>query len=282
MTTVSAKYLGNLRTECTHLQSGSTIITSVPLTKDARPETPDACEICVASLAACAMTIMGIAAKNHAFSVDGMKAALAFEMKKDPYRIGRIQVLITMPPLEYTEKQKTMIVNAAHTCPVHRSLHPDMDQEFVFVWPGDPAPAPIKATILATYLGGLRCEITHVASGYTIVTDAPTDNCGRGEKFSPTDLASTALAACAMTIMGMAAGRHGFSIDGATVDVSKTMSANPRRIGKVEASFTMPAIVYTDRQKAMIANAANTCPVHRSLHPDTEQVITFAWPGDRA
>ena len=105
------------------------------------------------------------------------------------------------------------------------------------------------ATITATYLGDLRVESVHVASGARLITDAPVDNNGKGEGFSPTDLCATALA----------------------------MSANPRRIGKLEVVFTMPDREYTDKQKTMIERAAHTCPVHLSLHPDVEQVFTFHW-----
>ena len=116
------------------------------------------------------------------------------------------------------------------------------------------------ATITATYLGDLRVESVHAASGARLITDAPVDNNGKGEGFSPTDLCATALASCAMTI-----------------EVTKTMSANPRRIGKLEVVFTMPDREYTDKQKTMIERAAHTCPVHLSLHPDVEQVFTFHW-----
>lgn len=133
------------------------------------------------------------------------------------------------------------------------------------------------ATVTATYLGGLRVECTHVDSGTQIVTDAPKDNCGKGEKFSPTDLCATALATCAMTIIGISAAKHDFDVTGTKLEVTKTMSANPRRIGKIEVTFIMPDREYSEKQKAMIERAANTCPVHLSLHPDIEQVFTFRW-----
>ena len=122
------------------------------------------------------------------------------------------------------------------------------------------------ATVTAKYLGDLRVECTHVASGTKLVSDAPVDNNGKGEAFSPTDLCVTALASCAMTIIGIYGKMHNVDVVGTEIEVAKTMSANPRRIGKI-----------TDKQKTMIERAAHTCPVHLSLHPDVEQVFTFKW-----
>ena len=133
------------------------------------------------------------------------------------------------------------------------------------------------ATVTATYLGDLRVESVHAASGARLVTDAPVDNNGKGEAFSPTDLCVTALASCAMTIIGIYGKMHDVDVTGTTIEVTKTMSANPRRIGKLEVVFTMPDREYTDKQKTMIERAAHTCPVHLSLHPDVEQVFTFRW-----
>lgn len=133
------------------------------------------------------------------------------------------------------------------------------------------------AVVTAKYLGDLRVECVHVASGATLVTDAPVDNQGRGEAFSPTDLCGTALAACAMTIIGIYGRAHDVDVTGTTIEVSKTMSANPRRIARLEVIFTMPDRDYTDKQKMLIERAAHTCPVHLSLHPDVEQVFTFNW-----
>ena len=132
-------------------------------------------------------------------------------------------------------------------------------------------------TIRETYLGDLRVECEHVASGTKIITDAPVDNQGKGEAFSPTDLCAAALGACALTIMGIYARNHGLDITGATTEVTKHMSASPRRIGKVEVIFNMPAKGYSDKEKQALENAAHTCPVHLSLHEATEQVFTFNW-----
>ena len=133
------------------------------------------------------------------------------------------------------------------------------------------------ATVTATYLGNLRVECVHAATGTTLITDAPVDNHGKGEAFSPTDLCVTALASCAMTIIGIYGQKHDVDVTGTKIEVIKTMSANPRRIGKIEVIFNMPDREYTDKQKIMIERAAHTCPVHLSLHPDVEQVFIFNW-----
>lgn len=133
------------------------------------------------------------------------------------------------------------------------------------------------ATISEKYMGDLRVECVHNASGTVIITDAPVDNQGKGEAFSPTDLCATALASCATTIMGIYARSHDIDITGMTVEVVKTMSASPRRIGKLEVTFNMPEREYSDREKKALINAAHTCPVHLSLHPDIEQIFTFNW-----
>lgn len=96
------------------------------------------------------------------------------------------------------------------------------------------------ATVTAKYLGDLRVECTHVASGTKLVSDAPVDNNGKGEAFSPTDLCVTALASCAMTIIGIYGKMHNVDVVGTEIEVAKTMSANPRRIGKIEVTFIMP------------------------------------------
>ena len=133
------------------------------------------------------------------------------------------------------------------------------------------------ATATGTYLGDLRVELRHEQSGATIVTDAPVDNHGKGEAFSPTDMVGAALGACAMTIIGIYAQAHNVDVSGMKMEVTKTMNADPRRIGRLEVTFIMPARAYSDKGKASIERAARTCPVHLSLHPDTEQVFTFVW-----
>ncbi len=132
-------------------------------------------------------------------------------------------------------------------------------------------------TISARYLGDLRVECTHNQSGTTIITDAPVDNNGKGEAFSPTDLCATALGTCAMTIMGIYCKNHGVDMTGVRMEINKSMSANPRRIGKLEIIFDMTARAYSEKEKSVLERAAHTCPVHLSLHPDVEQVFSFRW-----
>lgn len=131
-------------------------------------------------------------------------------------------------------------------------------------------------TIRERYLGDLRVECEHVASKTKIVTDAPVDNHGKGESFSPTDLACTALGACAMTIMGIEAQKHGLNITGSTMDITKTMSKDPRRIAKVEIIFNVSGIDRLD-QRMLLQKAAEGCPVCLSMGPETEQVFTYNW-----
>lgn len=134
------------------------------------------------------------------------------------------------------------------------------------------------ATITSTYKGELRTSAQHLASGNTIITDAPLDNNGKGEAFSPTDLVSAALGSCMMTIMGIVANRSGIDIDGMYIEITKVMAAEPRRIAEVVLNFTMPAgKTYSDKEKAMLENAARTCPVALSLHPDVKQTISFQY-----
>ena len=127
------------------------------------------------------------------------------------------------------------------------------------------------------YQGDLRTEATHLRSGNKIYTDAPVDNEGKGEAFSPTDLASTSLASCILTIMGIAASRRNIDIKGATADVSKTMSSNPRRIAKIEINIAMPANDYSTADKKVLEAAAHHCPVGLSLGKDTEEVVHITW-----
>lgn len=127
------------------------------------------------------------------------------------------------------------------------------------------------------YEGSLRCTATHGPSGEILVTDAPVDNHGRGESFSPTDLVATALATCMATIMGIVAERHGWDLQGMRVEVSKEMSANtPRRIARLTVEFWMPVAKSMD-PNGLLERAAFTCPVHQSLHPDIEKPVSFHW-----
>ncbi len=131
----------------------------------------------------------------------------------------------------------------------------------------------IPITVL--YQGLLRTEATHVKSGKTIITDAPPDNNGRGEAFSPTDLVCAALCSCMMTIMGMVAEKENIDITGLKSDVVKIMAPNPRRIVEIQITFSHPNLVATNDQKEKLKQAAHTCPVALSLHESLKQTVTF-------
>jgi putative redox protein len=132
-------------------------------------------------------------------------------------------------------------------------------------------------TIMATaeYLGGLRTKTVHVKSGNSVTTDAPTDNNGKGEAFSPTDLVSAALSSCMMTLMGMTAEREGINLEGLRSEVVKVMGANPRKIAEIKVNFSHPNLVATEVQKQKLKNAAHTCPVALSLSENLKQTISF-------
>ena len=133
--------------------------------------------------------------------------------------------------------------------------------------------------ITTTYEGGLRCRATHGPSGTTLVTDAPVDNHGKGESFSPTDLVATALGACMMTIMGIVAERHSIDLRGMKVETIKEMTpAPPRRIASLRTTITVP-LPADHPQRGVLEKAALACPVHASLHPDVAAPIDFVWKG---
>ncbi|GAA4392493.1 OsmC family protein [Hymenobacter koreensis] len=134
------------------------------------------------------------------------------------------------------------------------------------------------STATARYAGHLRTEATHVASGTTVLFDAPVDNHGRGEAFSPTDLVSTALGTCMMTIMGIVAERHALNLTGVSFDVTKRMAAEPRRIAEIEIEFRLPGSVPTEK-RALLERAARTCPVALSLNPEIKQTVQFTYEG---
>lgn len=132
-------------------------------------------------------------------------------------------------------------------------------------------------TIDIQYRGELRCEAVHQPSGARLSTDAPRDNMGKGESFSPTDLVATALGTCMATLMGIAARSLNVDVTGTRVTVQKEMVAAPmRRIGKLGVKITVPAKL-TEEQKAKLQQAALTCPVHKSLHPDVQMPVEFVW-----
>lgn len=126
------------------------------------------------------------------------------------------------------------------------------------------------------YVGDKHCDLTHGPSGSQISTDAPKDNNGRGEDFSPTDLCAVSLASCMLTVMAINAEKEGVSIKGSTADVVKEMKADPRRIGKLTVELHMPAKL-TDEWRKKLEQIAHTCPVKQSLNPNIEYDIRFAY-----
>lgn len=134
------------------------------------------------------------------------------------------------------------------------------------------------ATIETNYLGDLRTEAKHVQSQTKIITDAPLDNQGKGEAFSPTDLLASSLTSCMLTIMGISARAHHINLEGVRADTTKIMQSNPRKIAEIHVQFYFPKeTTYTDQEKRLLQKAAETCPVHLSLHPDIKKVIVFNW-----
>jgi len=125
------------------------------------------------------------------------------------------------------------------------------------------------------YMGELRTQAVHLKSGQTITTDAPTDNQGKGEAFSPTDLVSAALSSCMMTIMGQVANREGIDLRGLKTEVIKVMSASPRKIAEIKITFSHTDLRVTEVQKQKLKNAALTCPVALSLSENLKQHVVF-------
>ena len=132
-------------------------------------------------------------------------------------------------------------------------------------------------TVKTIYLGDLRTENEHLQSGNKIITDAPTDNQGKGEAFSPTDLLATALGNCIMTIMGIKARDNGIDIKGTEIEITKIMASDPRRVAEVIVDFYFPKKNYTEEEKRLIESVAGISPVPLSLHPDLKQTIRFNW-----
>lgn len=133
-------------------------------------------------------------------------------------------------------------------------------------------------TAKVIYKGELRCEATHLKSGTMIETDAPLDNKGKAERFSPTDLVGAALATCILTTMGILGENHGINIDGTECEVEKIMASDPRRIAELKVNLIFPKEkAYTDHEKVILERIAETCPVARSLHPDLKQTLSFVW-----
>ncbi len=131
-------------------------------------------------------------------------------------------------------------------------------------------------TSKVTYLGELRTQCRHMRSGNEFITDAPLDNNGRGEAFSPTDTVATALASCMLTVMGIKARSMGLELKGAYAEVTKTMAANPRRISKIEVTLYLSSDI-AEEVRSLLERVGNTCPVFQSIHPDIETVIQYHW-----
>lgn len=125
------------------------------------------------------------------------------------------------------------------------------------------------------YSGSLRTEATHLRSGQKLITDAPVDNNGKGEAFSPTDLLATSLGCCMITIMAMAADKNNINVEGTSIEITKIMAANPRRVSEIIVEFTMNGSQYSDTEKKLLENAAHTCPVALSLNADLKQTVIF-------
>ena len=126
------------------------------------------------------------------------------------------------------------------------------------------------------YKGHLRCECTHLQSGTVIETDAPTDNRGKGERFSPTDTVCVALATCMITTMGIRAQDMNIDLAGTRIDVTKHMLSDPRRIGKVEVMLYLPAAV-EEKDRLILEKIGDNCPVMKSIHPDLEVLAGYRW-----
>jgi putative redox protein len=133
-------------------------------------------------------------------------------------------------------------------------------------------------TSTVIYKGALRTEMTHLQSTSVIENDAPTDNMGKGERFSPTDMVATALGSCMLTTMGIKANTMDIDLTDSKVEITKIMKPDPRRIGGIKAHVTMSKTLnLDDKTKEILERVARTCPVERSLHPDMELDITFEW-----
>ncbi|HEV7622051.1 MAG TPA: OsmC family protein [Flavisolibacter sp.] len=132
-------------------------------------------------------------------------------------------------------------------------------------------------TSTVVYEGDLRTRCTHVRSGSSFDTDAPVDNNGKGERFSPTDLMATSLGTCMLTVMGIKARTMGFDLNGVKVEIEKIMKENPRRIGGINLTFSIPDHLkdLDDKTKQILRNTGNNCPVQKSIHPDIEVIVNW-------
>ena len=132
-----------------------------------------------------------------------------------------------------------------------------------------------EMTSTVQYNGNLRTTCLHIQSNNEIITDAPTDNNGKGEAFSPTDLVATALASCMLTIMGIKANQLSINLEGTTASIEKIMAANPRRINKIKVVIDFTKNDWPDKTRNLLQKSALTCPVAKSIHPDIEQDVQF-------
>lgn len=131
-------------------------------------------------------------------------------------------------------------------------------------------------TSKVTYLGALRTESEHLQSNSKMITDAPVDNHGKGEAFSPTDTVANALATCMLTVMGIKAETLGVDMSGTTAEVTKTMASDPRRISRIEVKIQFPG-TYSEKEVRILERTAKSCPVSESLHPNIEKLISFSY-----
>jgi putative redox protein len=133
------------------------------------------------------------------------------------------------------------------------------------------------ATVESHYLGGLRNESKHLQSGSLLLTDAPTDNQGKGEAFSPTDLLATALGTCIVTTMAITAQKQGIDLTGTQYSITKIMASTPRRVKEVQVRLDFPPLGLTQEQQAALEKIAHHCPVALSLSPEVTQTLEFNW-----
>ncbi|MCC7524280.1 MAG: OsmC family protein [Chitinophagaceae bacterium] len=131
-------------------------------------------------------------------------------------------------------------------------------------------------TASITYKGNLRCEATHLQSSSVIGTDAPTDNRGKGERFSPTDMLCVSLATCMLTTMGIKANDMNLDISHSKADVTKHMASDPRRVAKIEVTVSLPKNI-NEKDRIILERIGNNCPVAKSVHPDIELALIYNW-----
>jgi len=133
------------------------------------------------------------------------------------------------------------------------------------------------ATLQTIYKGNLRTEVTHLQSGSVVITDAPTDNHGKGEHIGPTDMFVASLGSCMLTIMGISAQNHGFNIDGTTLTTTKIMADKPRRVAEIIIELHFPPNNFSEKERKILEKCGDECPVAQSLHPDVKQTIIYNW-----